>query len=140
VSPAPDPRTRRGRVGLAAEAAAGRYLEGLGWQVLARNLIVDRDEIDLVCLDAERGTLVVVEVRGHSTGRFGAAEESLDRRKVARNCRAAMALLRSGWTDRQGLPPGIAWRVDVIAVELAPTLGPGVGGASIRHVRGVTLD
>jgi len=140
VSPAPDPRTLRGRTGLTAETAAGRYLQGLGWRILARNLIVDRDEIDLVCLDEVRGTLVFVEVRGHTTGRFGAAEESVDRRKLTRTCRAAMAALRSDWPGRQGLPPGVTWRVDVIAVELAPMLAPGVGGPVIRHVRGVTLD
>jgi hypothetical protein len=30
-----------------------------------------------------------------------------------------------------------AVRVDVIAVELDPAIGPGMGGPSLRHLRGV---
>lgn len=141
MSPAPDPRCHRGRVGRDAEVVAGRMLEGLGWRILARNLVVGRDEIDLVCLDPDAGaTLVFVEVRGHSSGRFGAAEESVDRRKLARIYRAAMAVLRSGWPRQQGIPAGLAWRVDVVAVELAPMLGRQVGGPTVRHIRAVTPD
>ncbi|MCY7416973.1 MAG: YraN family protein [Chloroflexi bacterium] len=138
MSPAPDPRTTRGRVGVAAEDVACRFLEALGWQVLARNLVVGRDEIDLVCLDD--GALVCVEVRGHATSRFGAAEESVDGRKLARNHRAAMTLIHSGWPRQQGLASRVGWRVDVVAVELRPSLGRGAGGPSVRHIRGVTLD
>ena len=140
MSPSPDPRTIRGRVGRDAEDIARRFLESLGWQVLARNLVVGRDEIDLVCLDAEGPTLVCVEVRGHSTSRFGAAEESMDRRKLARNQRAALSLVRSGWMLEGGLSARTPWRVDVIAVELRPSLARGVGGPTVRHIRGVTLD
>jgi len=123
---------------VAAEDIACRFLEALGWQVLARNLIVGRDEIDLVCLD--EGVLVCVEVRGHATSRFGAAEESVDRRKLARNHRAAMTLIRSGWRREQGLPTRVNWRVDVVAVELRPALCRDMGGPTVRHIQGVTLD
>jgi Holliday junction resolvase-like predicted endonuclease len=140
MSPAPDPRTARGRLGRAAEDVACRSLEALGWRVLARNLMVGRDEIDLVCLDADGSVLVCVEVRGHSTNRFGAAVESVDVRKLARNYRAAMTLIRSGWLREQGLSTRIAWRVDMVAVELRPALARDVGGPSVRHIRGVTLD
>jgi putative endonuclease len=141
MSPAPSPRTHRGRVGRDAEAVAGRTLEGLGWRILARNLVVGRDEIDLVCIDPEAGaSLVFVEVRGHSSGRFGAAEESVDGRKLARTYRAAMAVVRSDWVSEHELPTRIPWRVDVIAVELRPSLGRDAGGPTIRHIRAVTLD
>jgi len=138
--PAPDPRTIRGRIGRDAEDVAHRFLESLGWRILARNLVVGRDEIDLVCLDADGPALVCVEVRGHSTSRFGAAEESVDHRKLARNQRAAMALVRSGWMLERGVPAWTTWRVDVIAVELRPSLARGLGGPTVRHIRGVTLD
>lgn len=140
MSPSPDPGSHRGRVGIAAEAVARRALESLGWAVLAGNLEVGRDEIDLVCLDPGGPTLVFVEVRGHSTSRFGAAEESVDRRKLGRIYRAAMTVIRSGWPTEQGIDSRIPWRVDVVAVELAPRLSRGVGGPSIRHIRGVTID
>ena len=123
---------------MAAEDVACRFLEALGWQVLARNMIVGRDEIDLVCLDD--GALVCVEVRGHATSRFGAAEESVDSRKLARNHRAAMTLIRSGWPRQQGLTSRIGWRVDVVALELRPALSRDMGGPAVRHIRGVTLD
>ncbi len=141
MSPAPDPRTRRGRAGRDAEVVARRWLEGHEWTILATNLIVERDEIDLVCLEPGRpATLVFVEVRGHTSSRFGAAEESIDGRKLSRNYRAALAVVRSGWPQRQGLQAGIAWRVDVVAVELVPRLARAAGGPSIRHIRGATLD
>ncbi len=128
-------------MGRQAEAVARRWLEGRAWTVLATNLVVDRDEIDLVCLDAgPTPTLVFVEVRGHSVSRFGAAEESVDRRKLGRNYRAAAAVVRSGWPRRRGLSAGIPWRVDIVAVELAPSLTREVGGPTIRHIRGATLD
>ena len=140
MSPAPDPRTIRGRAGRDAEDVALRFLEALGWLVLARNLAVGRDEIDLVCLDTDGPALVCVEVRGHSTNRFGAAEESVDNRKLVRNHRAAMTLVRSGWVAEHGLSARIPWRVDVIAVELRPSLARDLGGPAVRHIRGVTLD
>ncbi len=140
MSPGPDPRTSRGRTGRDAEAVARRFVEALGWRVLARNLMVGRDEIDLVCLDTDGPTLVCVEVRGHATSRYGAAEESVDPRKLARNHRAAMTLIRSGWMSEQGLSGRVPWRVDVIAVELRPSLGRDLGGPGIRHIRAVTLD
>jgi Holliday junction resolvase-like predicted endonuclease len=141
MSPAPDPRCHRGRVGRQAEVVAGRALDARGWRILARNVIVGRDEIDLVCLDPDGGsTLVFVEVRGHSSSRFGAAEESVDGRKLARTYRAAIVLVRSGWAAQQGIDPRIPWRVDVIAVELVPRLSCAVGGPTVRHIRGATLD
>ena len=141
MSPAPDPRSHRGRVGRDAEALAGRALERHGWRILGRNVVIGRDEVDLICLDPHAGpALVFVEVRGHSSGRFGAAEESVDGRKLARTYRAAMALIRTGWARQQGVPSALAWRVDIVAVELAPMLARYSGGPTIRHIRGATLD
>jgi Holliday junction resolvase-like predicted endonuclease len=128
-------------VGRDAEAVARRWLEARQWTVLAANLVIDRDEIDLVCLEpGPVPALVFVEVRGHSSRRFGAAEESVDARKLGRNYRAAMAIVRSGWPRRQGLPGDIRWRVDVVAVELGSGVASDAVGAMVRHIRGVTLD
>ena len=48
------PAGPRGAIGAAAEDAAAAHLAGLGWQVLARNLRVGRDELDIVALEPGR--------------------------------------------------------------------------------------
>ncbi len=138
MSPVPTPRTSRGRTGLAAEAVARRHLEDAGWIIVGANVVVGRGELDLVALDPDSpGTLVVVEVRGTRTGRFGAPEESVDHRKLARVRTTAFALLRSGWPMAHGLGRIRAIRVDVVAVELGSTFTPGSGRPVFRHLRGV---
>jgi putative endonuclease len=124
---------------MAAEALVRRHLERGGWTILATNVVVGRGELDLVALDPDApGTLVIVEVRGTRTRRFGAPEESLDHRKLGRLRAATVALIRSGWARERGLRGVSAIRLDVVAVDLDPTMGPGAGGPKIRHVRGVT--
>lgn len=141
MSPAPTPRTARGRTGLEAEAVARAHLEAAGWTILAANVVVGRGELDLVALDPDAlGTLVVVEVRGARTTRFGAPEESVDARKLARLRASVAMLLRSGWATGHGLGSVRAVRIDVIAVDLGPRLGPRMGESRVRHVRGVTGD
>jgi putative endonuclease len=138
MSPAPSRRTARGRTGIAAEAVARRHLESAGWTILGANVVVGRGELDLVALDPDAPcTLVIVEVRGTRTGRFGAPEESLDRRKLASLRASAVGLVRSGWVRELGhaTPPGV--RLDVIAVDLDPQLGRDLGGPRVRHIRGV---
>jgi putative endonuclease len=139
MSPAPTPKTRRGRTGIAAEAVARRYLEALGWTILGTNVIVGHGELDLVALDPDEPALVViVEVRGARTRRFGAPEESVDARKVARLEVAALELLRSGWPGVVRVTRRGSLRIDVIAVDLDATLVRTTGSPAIRHLRGVT--
>jgi Holliday junction resolvase-like predicted endonuclease len=135
------PATIRRRHGDCAEALVARHLLDLGWSVLARQLAVGRDEIDLLCLDpGPPPTIVVVEVRSHATSRFGAPEESVDRRKVLRLFRGAAALRRLG-TLPGGQPlPRLPWRIDLLAVDAAPALARGIGGPVIRHLRGLRPD
>jgi putative endonuclease len=127
---------RRRASGERGEALAARHLEALGWTVLARRVRVGRDEIDLVAVDpGPPSALVIVEVRTRVSGRFGSPEESVDRRKVARLYRAAAALRAIG-TLPAGTPiPALPWRVDLVAVDDAPAIGPGAGGPAFRHVR-----
>jgi putative endonuclease len=139
MSPAPTPRTARGRTGIAAEAVARRYLEDSGWIILAANLVVGQGELDLVALDpATPRTIVVVEVRGRRSPRFGAPEESVDRAKLARIQAAAFRLLRSGWREGMGLQGARTLRIDVIAVDLDPATVRIAGRPALRHLRGVT--
>lgn len=113
------PAGPRGAVGAAAEAAAVAHLRRAGWLVLARNLRVGRDEIDILAREpGEVAVTVVLEVRARSGPGFGAAVESVDKRKVARLYRAAWSLRRSGCP---GLPAeataGTTWRVDLLTLR-----------------------
>jgi putative endonuclease len=137
MSPAPTPRTARGRTGLEAEAVARQHLEASGWTILAANVVVGRGELDLVALDpGAPGTLVIVEVRGARSGRFGAPEESVGPRKLARLRAPVAALSRSGWSVAHG--PLRAIRIDLVAVELDPRTAHGGRRPRIRHIRGLT--
>ena len=110
------PSGPRGRTGAEAEAAAAAHLVAHGWIILARNVHIGRDELDLVARDPDRA-LVVVEVRARSGSAFGTGVESVDARKVARLYRAAGALRRDG---HPALGPGALThplRVDLVTLR-----------------------
>lgn len=141
MCPVPTPRTARGRTGIRAEGIAHDYLESLGWTILGRNVVVGRGELDLVARDPERpDDLVIVEVRGVRTGRFGAPEESVGARKLARLQAAAMALRSSTWAVEHRMGRVRSMRIDVIAVDLEVMPGSRSPSPVVRHIRGVTLD
>ncbi len=129
------PAGPRGDIGASAEHAAAAHLVALGWDILGRNIRLGGDELDIVAVEpGRRPTLVIVEVRSRSGTGFGAAVESVDRRKVARLYRAALSL-------RRGDHPGIkrehatlpAWRVDLLALSRASA-----GSWRVeRHIRGL---
>ena len=124
-------RTQRQRRGAQAEDLAATYLTRLGWQVLARNVRVGRDEIDLLAVDpAPPPELVAVEVRSATTAAFGAPEERIDRAKVAHLYRglSAAASALSGFPRAVGLLPR---RVDLVLVDRRQ------GRTEFRHVRGL---
>jgi Holliday junction resolvase-like predicted endonuclease len=125
------------------ETVAARYLEGLGWRVVARQVRVGRDEVDILALDpGPPANLVAVEVRSRSSSRFGPPEASVGRAKLLHCYRAMGAVRRSGrLADGTRLPP-LPWRVDLVAVDLDEPLGafygePDAGGPRIRHLRAV---
>ena len=128
-------RSRRAS-GERGERLAATYLGTLGWTILATRVRVHRDEIDLLAVEpGPPAWLVVVEVRTRSSNRYGSPEESVDRRKVARLYRAAAGLRAMG-TLPDGRPlPVHPWRVDLVAVDDAPAIGPRAGGPAIRHLR-----
>lgn len=99
--------TRRGKD---AEDIASEYLRQQGLQLLLRNFLTPRGELDLVMRHGR--TLVVVEVRARSNPRFGGALASIDQRKRQRIVLATQLLLAS--------QPKLARnpiRFDVIAIE-----------------------
>jgi len=121
--------------GDAGEDLVVARLVALGWTVLARNLRLGRDEVDIVAVDpGPPRWLVAVEVRRRGRRDFGFAEESIGGRKRLAMRRAAGALL--GMTTLPGgVPlPSLPLRIDLVAIDPAPG-----GGLAIRHHRGVPL-
>lgn len=96
-------------LGRGGEALAARFLEGLGWRILARNFRLGHAEIDLV---VRRGRMVAfVEVKTRSGSGFGHPLEAitpLKRREIARVARS--------WIQRRGRS-GDSYRFDAIAVH-----------------------
>ena len=109
-------KTGRQVRGATAEQQAAEYLASIGWRVVARNLKVGRDEIDVLAVDpGPPRTLVTVEVRSVRTSAFGAPEERVDRAKVARLYRALASLGDSLESD--GADGRLPRRVDLVIVD-----------------------
>ena len=120
------------RVGAAVERLVASRLIGEGWEILARNARLGRDELDLVGIDpGPPRTLVVVEVRWRGRRDFGLAEESLDHRKRAALRRAVGTLVERGVLPDGMALPRLPLRVDLVAVDPGPD-----GEPSVRHHRG----
>lgn len=121
------------RIGDAGEELAVARLEAAGWTILARNLRLGRDELDLVAIDpGPPPALVVVEVRRRGRRDFGLAEETLDHRKRAALRRAVGGLLAARVLPDGRPLPAMPLRVDLVAID------PGIDGVpSVRHHRGI---
>lgn len=109
-------RDGRGARGREAERLAARFLEGEGYEVLARNHRIPRGEVDLVC--TEKGVLCFVEVRSRTSEAQGGPEETIGSRKMRRVIAAA-----TDWALQHG---GLArdMRFDVVAVTFAEDAEP----------------
>ncbi len=97
-------RQRRGRQG---EDAAVRHLEGLGYEILARNWRSRSGEIDVIARDGDTMVLVEVKLRQAPFDPL----EAVDGRKQRQISRVAVdCLLRHRWLERPA-------RFDVVAVD-----------------------
>ena len=96
--------------GRLAEDIAHRYLEGLGYIVVARNYLArgGDGELDLVARDGD--TLVVVEVKSRSTGDFGPPELAVTSEKRRKVIRTAFEFARRSHV------PDTALRFDIVSV------------------------
>lgn len=121
------------RIGDAGEDLAVARLTGAGWTILARNVRLGRDELDLVAIDpGPPPALVVVEVRRRGRRDFGLAEESLDHRKRAALRRAVGTLRSAGALPDGRQLPALPIRVDLVAIDPGPD-----GAPSVRHHRAI---
>ena len=102
-------------VGVTGERLAVDYLKGLGYEILQRNFRCRQGEIDIIARRDD--CLVFVEVRTKKGREFGTPEESITSSKKEKLIALAEAYLQT-----LASPP-LSWRIDVVAVELAPDGG-----------------
>jgi putative endonuclease len=99
------PHLRTGRRG---EAQAEEFLKRAGLKMIARNVRVGYDELDLIAQQGD--TLVFVEVKTRANEHFGRPVAAVNRAKRRKLSRAAMHFLKK----RKLRPPFI--RFDVVEV------------------------
>ncbi|HEY7483736.1 MAG TPA: YraN family protein [Streptosporangiaceae bacterium] len=117
-------RNHRGSLGRKGEAAAARYLRGLGWQIVERNWRCRDGELDIVAYDGSRH--VVCEVKTRTNIDYGTPLEAITSAKAARLRRLARR-----WADEHGVRAGQI-RIDVIGLVC-----DGPNGFSVDHCREV---
>lgn len=102
----------RQSLGRAGEALAAERLAGLGYALVERNYRCPAGELDLVARHGE--TWVFVEVRTRRGRSLGTPEESLTARKRRHLVAACQSYLQAHALE------AVAWRIDLVAVELTP--------------------
>ena len=98
--------------GMRGEEMACEFLEGKGYGILQRNYRKRGGEIDIVALDPKSGETVFVEVKSRRNRAFGAPEEAVDERKVAK-----MADTAQHWLAEHGREKA-EWRLDLLILEI----------------------
>lgn len=113
-------------LGRRGEERAAEFLEERGWRVIARNWRCREGEIDIVAVEPDGRTLVVVEVKSRSGTGYGAPLETITYAKACRLRRLGTLFVR----ERRLRPPRI--RVDAVGV-----LWPRDGECELSYVRGI---
>jgi len=99
------------------EDIAASYLISHGWYIRHRNWLYNHKEIDIVCIDEDMTTLLIVEVKTRSTDAFGDPDEFISLEKKNNLIRAAQAYIRSYNLSH------LAVRYDTISVIGTPDVG-----------------
>ncbi len=81
--------------GAFGEQAAAEWYQHHGYDVVARNWRIASGEIDLICQRDD--TVVFVEVKTRSSGRYGSGMVAVDRRKQQR-----LRSLATSWLSQAG--------------------------------------
>lgn len=113
--------------GKKGEDLAVSFLKNLGYQIIDRNFRLRNGEIDIVCLDKEKTTLVFVEVKTRSSDEFGSPLEAITWWKLKALTRAAQFYKIS----HRGLPD--LMRIDAVSVKLSETRDP-----EIEHIKNIS--
>lgn len=108
----------------AAGKSAASYLEGRGFRILDRNWECDGEIVPVIA--AERGALVVIDLRARVGTRHGAPLTA-----IGAGRRNMMRRLGARWLAAHGM------RFDRIRIDVVGLLQDGTGGFTIEHVRAV---
>ena len=103
---------KRKEVGTLGEKLARDFLEKRGYHIREANYRCPEGEIDLIAM--RKDWLAFVEVRTKTNQEFGSPEESITLAKMGRLRASASYYLQT----HDNLPS--QWRIDVVAVEMAP--------------------
>lgn len=113
-------------LGRRGEDRAAEFIEARGWRVVARNWRCREGEIDIVAVEPDGRTLVIVEVKTRSGLAYGAPLEVITAQKARRLRRLAMLYVRE-----TGLRPAVI-RVDAVGV-----LWKRGGGCEFSYASGI---
>lgn len=116
-----NPGNQRKRLGSRGERHAAKWLRKRGYRILHRNFSLGDDEADLIALDPDGRTIVIIEVKTRSDDRVP-PEEAINRTKRFRMARLASRLAKT--RDYQDRP----MRLDAIAIHW-----PDGGDPDLRH-------
>ncbi len=121
-------RDPRHREGLAGELAAARYLESLGWTILAHRFRFGRHDLDLIARNAD--LVAFVEVKARRSTSFGSGAAAVGWQK-----RAILRVVAGVWIAREGRA-GERYRFD-----LAVVTWPGRGSfPQVSHIEDAWRD
>lgn len=98
------------KVGSEKEAAACRYLEKNGYQIIATNYWCRVAEIDIIARDGEE--LVFVEVKYRKTTEYGSGAHAVSVKKIRNISRCARYYIY-----KEHVSPEVPMRFDVIAID-----------------------
>lgn len=96
-------------IGDIAEKEACKYLEKLGFKVLARNYQIRGGEIDIIASD--HGELVFVEVKFRTSNLFGSAREAIGYHKLKSLIKSARFYVAKHYRN------DIGYRIDLLAID-----------------------
>ena len=112
--------------GRRGEEKAAQYLLESGWEILERNWRCREGEADIIALDRETDSLVVVEVKSRSGTGYGSPLETITYAKARRLRQLAAIYARRSRVGARLL------RVDAIGL-----LWPRHGDCHLIHARGI---
>ena len=75
------------------EDIAAAYLKEHGWNIRHRNWSFNHHELDIVCIDDDMSTLLIVEVKTRATDAFGYPDEAITLKKKDNIIRATRAYI-----------------------------------------------
>ncbi len=122
-------------IGKFAENKSAEYLISIGWIIIARNILNEFGELDIIAIDKKLNELVIIEVRARTLGKIISPLESIGPRKLRTLIRSARLFIEeNGW--------GGFWRVDVIGITFKDKIKiselENNNNWTLEHVRNIT--